>query len=70
MTENQTTFQTAAHKAALDAARNLVAQLEAEGPIKGWSTDNQNLAIQILELRGQTEEADRVGTELNKIARA
>ena len=67
-TERQTAYQTAAHAAALKAAKDLVAKLEAEGPATGWGQDNQALAVQILEAAGNHDDAFCVGGELNRIA--
>ena len=50
-----TAYQTAAHAAALDAARAIVARLEAEGPLSGWYTDRQALAIGLMRVDGRDE---------------
>ena len=65
--ERQTEYQTAAHAAALKAAKELVARLEAEGPATGWGTGNQHTAIRILEIEGRDDEAATVGEDLNSI---
>lgn len=65
--ERQSAYQTAAHAAALKAAKELVARLEAEGPATGWNNDNQTTAFRILEIEGREEEAKIVGQDLNVI---
>ena len=65
--KNSTAYQTAAHAEALKAAKELVSRLESEGPATGWGTDNQSIAIRILEADGRDEEANRVGENLNEI---
>ena len=67
MSQIQNRYQTASHAAALKAAKELVTQLESEGPAKGWGTDNQHVAVRVLEAIGRSDEADRIGTELNAI---
>ena len=65
---DSTAYQTAAHAAALQAAKDLVARLEAAGPDKGWNQDNQSLAICLAELEGDEEKADQIADRLNRLA--
>ena len=65
---DSTAYQTAAHAAALQAAKDLVARLEAEGPAKGWGIDNQSLAITLAELEGDEEKVEKIGNKLNRLA--
>lgn len=65
--ERRADYQNAAHAAALAAAKQLVAKLEAEGPGTGWYSDNQNTAIRVLEIIGDDARAEEVGRVLNAL---
>jgi len=65
--ERRAAYQNAAHAAALAAAKQLVAKLEADGPSTNWYSDDQNTAIRVLEIIGDDDRAEEVGRILNDL---